>query len=61
MANGYLPVKGGSEGNATATNVPGVFLLRETWPITSIVRPLPRQARAAWRRWMPKKYLDNLK
>jgi thioredoxin reductase (NADPH) len=23
MANGYLKVKGGSEGNATATNVPG--------------------------------------
>jgi len=25
MANGYLKVKGGGEGNATATNVPGVF------------------------------------
>lgn len=25
MTNGYLTVKGGSEGNATATNVPGVF------------------------------------
>ncbi|WP_022955961.1 thioredoxin-disulfide reductase [Perlucidibaca piscinae] len=25
MANGYISVKGGSEGNATATSVPGVF------------------------------------
>lgn len=25
MKNGYLVVKGGSEGNATATNIPGVF------------------------------------
>jgi thioredoxin reductase (NADPH) len=25
MANGYIRVKGGSEGNATATSVPGVF------------------------------------
>lgn len=25
MANGYLKVQGGSEGNATATNIPGVF------------------------------------
>jgi thioredoxin reductase (NADPH) len=25
MANGYIKVKGGSEGNATATSVPGVF------------------------------------
>ncbi|QSA98591.1 thioredoxin-disulfide reductase [Methylococcus sp. EFPC2] len=25
MKNGYLIVKGGSEGNATATNIPGVF------------------------------------
>lgn len=25
MANGYLTIKSGSEGNATATNIPGVF------------------------------------
>jgi thioredoxin reductase (NADPH) len=25
MENGYIKVKGGSEGNATATNIPGVF------------------------------------
>jgi thioredoxin reductase (NADPH) len=25
MANGYIRVRGGSEGNATATSVPGVF------------------------------------
>ncbi len=25
MKNGYIRVKGGSEGNATATSVPGVF------------------------------------
>ena len=25
MAGGYIKVKGGSEGNATATSIPGVF------------------------------------
>ena len=50
MAGGYIKVKSGTEGNATATSASRACSPRATWPITSTGRRSPRRARAAWRR-----------
>ena len=41
MKNGYIHIKGGTEGNATATNVPGIFAAGDV--TSKINNPLMRQ------------------
>ena len=53
MAGGYIKVKSGTEGNATATSVPGVFAAG-TSRIMSTARPSPPRGPAAWPPWTPK-------
>ena len=53
MHNGYIKIRSGIEGNATATSVPGVLRLA-TWPITFIGRPSPPPDSVAWPHWTPR-------
>ncbi|MDO8267971.1 MAG: thioredoxin-disulfide reductase [Moraxellaceae bacterium] len=60
MANGYLKVKSGSEGNATATNMPGVFAAGDV--ADHIYRQAITSAGAGCMAALDaEKYLDNLK
>jgi thioredoxin reductase (NADPH) len=50
LKDGYLVVHGGREGNATATNVEGVFAAGDVADHVT-ARPSPRPVPAAWRHW----------
>lgn len=59
MKNGYLVVKGGSEGNATATNIPGVFAAGDV--ADSVYRQAITSAGAGCQAALDaEKYLDSL-
>ena len=51
MKNGYIVVKSGIEGGATATSIPGVFAAGDV-RTRYTARRSPPPAPAAWRRWM---------
>ncbi|GIS18364.1 MAG: hypothetical protein CM15mP120_02800 [Pseudomonadota bacterium] len=48
MQGGYIRIHSGTEGNATATSMPGC-LPPATLPTTFIARPSPARALVAWR------------
>ena len=54
MNNGYITIRTGLEGSATADHRCRACSPRATSPTRSIARRSPRPASAAWRRWMPR-------